>query len=279
LVVNGSNFEIEFDTTFGHITRWIANGRSLVCEAGGPKLGIWRPPTCNDLTGHAIQCKKNGLDALQVINVKYDCVKFKNAVEITIKCRISPPVILSGSSVTYVYTIDDSGTLTIAVDMRPVKSHLASLPRVGLDLCLPETFNQVAWHGKGPQQNYKDNCASTRTGIFASKISNLDYLYEIPQENGNRSKVEWMSITDTYGSGLLARFKDTTFNFQASHYHPENITGAKKIYELERQPTTYLRLDYDHHGLGNASISPFVLPPYELKNEPISFSIELRTIR
>ena len=74
------------------------------------------------------------------------------------------------------------------------------------------------------------------------------------------------------------RFRDTTFNFQASHYHPENITHAKHIYELERQPITYQRLDYDHHGLGNASISPFILPSYELKNKPISFTMELKTI-
>ncbi|KAF9888946.1 hypothetical protein FE257_008115 [Aspergillus nanangensis] len=286
-VVKGATFEITFDTTLGVISRWISKGRNFLAEDGGPKLGIWRPPTCNDLHGHAQQWAKHGLDALQVSNVIVDYAerdKDDDPIEITITYRLSPPVVLSGFSVKQVYTIDTSGAMTIAVDMAPVRSNPTSLPRIGLDLSLSETFNQVAWHGKGPHQSYRDSDASTRQGAFSSKIADLDCLYEIPQENGNRSQVEWMTITDTYGSsGLLARFvkgnnNTNKFNFQASHYYPEDITAAKHIYQLNPRPTTYLRLDYDHHGLGNASIKPFILPPYELRNEPVSFSVELRTI-
>ncbi|KAL4889662.1 glycosyl hydrolases family 2, TIM barrel domain-containing protein [Aspergillus ambiguus] len=277
LVVTGSNFEITFDKTFGHISRWVANGRPML-HVAGPKLGIWRPPTCNDLQGHFLQWKKHGLDALERSNVVCDCVEDNNTVKVTIQYRLAAPVVLSGFSVRTVYTIDGSGAITMAVDMLPIRCNPATLPRVGIDLILPEGFEKVTWHGKGPHQSYKDSCASTRKGVFNSSISDLDFLYEIPQENGNRSEVEWVAITDVYGSGLLARFKDTTFNFQASHYHPDNITTARHIYELERQATTYLRLDYDHHGLGNASIKPFILPPYELRNQAVSFTVELWTI-
>ncbi|CEL06451.1 hypothetical protein ASPCAL09628 [Aspergillus calidoustus] len=287
LSVKGTNFEITFDTTLGVISRWISKGCNLLSdEDGGPKLGIWRPPTCNDLHGHAQQWKKHGLDALQVSNVVFDYAERADdgLVEITITHRLSPPVVLSGFSVKQIYTIDTSGAMTIAVNMTTIRSNPTSLPRIGLDLSLSSAFEQVAWHGKGPHQSYRDSNASTRQGIFSSKISDLDFLYEIPQENGNRSQVEWVTITDAYGSrGLLARFKGsnnttTKFNFQASHYYPEDITSATHIYQLTRRPTTYLRLDYDHHGLGNASIKPFVLPPYELKNEAMSFTVELRTI-
>lgn len=59
-----------------------------------------------------------------------------------------------------------------------------------------------------------------------------------------------MSKTDTYRIDLLTILKDITFNFQVSHYYFEDSTNAKHIYNLERRPTTDLRLEHDYHGLG-----------------------------
>ena len=276
IVVAGPNFKIHFDTIYGHISQWITGGRSLLHKDGGAKLGIWRPPTDNDLAGHALQWQKHGLDALEIENVICNSVEHDNLVEIRIKYRLAPPVVFSGFSVTTIYTIDGSGGLCINVKMSPIRENPTSLPRIGIDFSLSQDFDYVVWHGKGPHQTYKDSSASARKSIFSSKISDLDFLYEVPQENGNRSEVEWVSILDAYGSGLTARFRDTKFNFQASHYSLDNVTKARHIYELVRQPTTHLRLDYDHHGLGNASVDPFILPAYELKNKPTSFTVELR---
>ena len=278
LVIAGPNFEIHFDTTWGQISQWLANGRSLLSENGGPKLGIWRPPTDNDLCGHALQWQKHGLDALEIMDVTVDSTEHDERAEVTVKYRLGAPTVLSGFSVTTIYTIDAAGGLKLGVDVSPITENPISLPRIGIDLELANDFERVKWHGKGPHQSYKDSDASARQGVFTSKISDLDFLYEIPQENGNRSQVKWVSITDAYSSGICARFKDKTFSFQASHYCPEDITEAKHIYQLERQTSTYVRLDLDHHGLGNASISPFVLPEYELKNKPISFTIELQLV-
>lgn len=278
LVVTGPKFQVHFDTTLGRISRWTVNGRSLLHENGGPKLGIWRPPTDNDLAGHALQWQKYGMDALESMNVAYDVVERDNLVELAVKYQLAPAVTFSGFAVSNKYTIDGAGGISIDVKIDPLNEKPRSLPRIGIDLCLPEEFDEVFWHGRGPHQSYKDSNASARKGIFTSKISDLDFLYNIPQENGNRSDVEWVSILDAYGSGFMARFKNTTFNFQASHHHPEDVTAAQHLYDLKARPTTYLRLDYDHHGLGNASIKPFVLPPYELENQATSFTVDLQPI-
>lgn len=111
---------------------------------------------------------------MRIANVVYDYGKREDAVGITVKCRISPPINLSAFSVTYLNTIEGSGALTNAVNMNSIRSKLSCLPRVGLDLCLHNNFNQVAWHDKGPQQSHKDSCASTRKGIITSKISTLE---------------------------------------------------------------------------------------------------------
>lgn len=276
LLVTGANFSIHFDTVLGHITQWTAQGRSLVAAGGGPRLGIWRPPTDNDAVLHALQWQRYGLDALEVSDVSFDVVEHEDGVEVAVRYRLAPPVVFSGFRVALVHRIDSSGGIKMDIKVDPIRATPSSLPRIGLDLCLAEDFEEVVWHGKGPGQSYKDSCAAARQGIFTSKIDDLDWLYEIPQENGNRSEVSWVTITDSYSGGLVARFEDSTFNFQASHYHPANITKSRHIHELIRQPTTYLRLDHDHHGLGNASISPYVLPPYELKNKPFSFKVDIR---
>ena len=42
---------------------------------------------------------------------------------------------------------------------------LPPLPRVGLQLGLPEGFEQFKWYGRGPHENYVDRKASADIGI------------------------------------------------------------------------------------------------------------------
>ena len=60
---------------------------------------------------------QHGLDALEIADVAYDCVECDSLVEVTISYRLGPPVALSGFSVKNVYTIDSSGSITIAVSV------------------------------------------------------------------------------------------------------------------------------------------------------------------
>lgn len=279
LVVSGPKFHVVFDTVLGRIASWVVNGRELLDKDGGPRLGVWRPPTDNDLVRHAIAWKAYGLDALLLMNVKSEVAsQSETAIKIVVTYQLAPPVTFSGFNVKDTYTIDRDGAIGIDVQLEPLNEKPRSLPRIGLDLMLPASAHEVVWHGKGPHQSYKDSNASAKQGLYASTIDDLDFPYNIPQENGNRSDVSWVSVLDTYGSGFTARFSNTKFNFQASHYYPADITAAAHLAELAPRATTYLRLDYDHHGVGNASIDPYVLPAYELKNKPMSFSVELRPV-
>jgi beta-galactosidase/evolved beta-galactosidase subunit alpha len=99
--------------------------------------------------------------------------------------------------------------------------------------------------------------------------------YIVPQENGNKTEVRWMALSDAKGVGLLA-VGAPTIDCSVRHYSTANLSAARHTYELERQDEIELNLDYRHCGLGSASCGPGTRPEYLLPPEPTQFSIRLR---
>ena len=79
-----------------------------------------------------------------------------------------------------------------------------SLPRIGLELVLPGEFTQVSWFGRGPGESYRDSKLANKFGLYSKEVSELHTPYVYPQENGNRTDVKWVSITNLRGVGLFA---------------------------------------------------------------------------
>ena len=111
-------------------------------------------------------------------------------------------------------------------------------------------------------------------GVYACMVDDLYTPYVYPQDNGNRTDVNWVTFTNTRGMGLIAVMP--SLNFSAHRFTTENLTEAKHTCDLIPMDFITLNLDYRHQGLGSASCGPGVLPQYELKPHEFAFSVRLK---
>jgi beta-galactosidase len=276
--VSGPEFQLSVNQADGALRRWRYQGRELILA--GPRPNFWRAPTDNDANAWGDQrmemrWREAGLDRLR-----------QQAGEVTVR-RIAPQVIQmrassfvcapdrpAGFECASTYTVYGSGDLLIECDVVP-DEQLPPLPRVGLQMSLPGDYDTLTWYGRGPHETYADRKEGAQIDVFAGSVDSQYVPYVTPQENGNKTDVRWVALTDNAGLGLLA-VGQPLLNVSAHHYTTVDLTNARHTYELQRRPEITLNLDQRQSGLGNASCGPGTLPQYLIQPEPVSFSVRLR---
>lgn len=98
------------------------------------------------------------------------------------------------------YTVHPAGAIDIRYRYRS-HADLPVLPRVGMLWALPADLNNMGWYGPGPGPTYADRDFE-RVGIYETSLLDDWVDYSRPQENGNRSGIRWMELTDGGGAGL-----------------------------------------------------------------------------
>ena len=182
--------------------------------------------------------------------------------------------------VVYTYSIYGSGDVLVDTHVVP-SEHLPPLPRVGLQMRLPAGYDQFAWYGRGPHESYSDRKMSADVGVYGGTVDEQYVPYIMPQENGNKTEVRWVALTNPAGHGLFVAGvhpEDDApwLNVSAHHFTTQDLAEAKHTYELKRRDEITLNLDYAQGGLGNGSCGPGVLPQYLLQPQEVRFSLWLR---
>jgi beta-galactosidase/beta-glucuronidase len=174
----------------------------------------------------------------------------------------------------YTYLFYGSGDVVIDTHVSP-SDGLSFLPRIGLQMSLPGGYERFTWYGRGPHETYIDRQAGAQVGVYSGTVDEQYVPYIVPQENGNKTDVRWVALTDEEGIGLLA-VGSPWLNVSAHHYSTEDLTQARHTYELKRREDITLNLDYAQSGLGSASCGPGTLDKYRLQPEPVRFRVRLR---
>lgn len=125
------------------------------------------------------------------------------------------------------------------------------LPRVGNQLKLAQSFDQMQWYGKGPHETYIDRQEGALVGIYTGKVADQYTPYIRPQENGNKTQVRWMALTNAQKLGLL--IVGDTLNMSAHQYELKEFTKAKHTPDVKMTNQTTLNIDYGQSGLGSES--------------------------
>ncbi|MBS3762356.1 MAG: DUF4981 domain-containing protein [Planctomycetes bacterium] len=272
IVVEGTEFKIEFEKLMGELTNWCYEGRELIKR--GPRLSFWRAPTDNDAWIEG-QWRAAGLNALRHRIEETESSQVSDgATRITSRGRVAPPSSERGIRCEYVYHVYGSGDVVLTVRGWP-EGEFPPLPRIGVQLVLPPELNYVSWLGLGPGETYPDSRQAGKMGLHSCRVEDFYTPYVRPQEHGNRSDVRWVSLTDRRGMGLLL-VGNPEFNFNVSHYSIQNLEEAAHTIDLQHRDEIYLNIDDRVRPLGTASCGPGPLEKYELQAEDFEFSVRLR---
>ena len=295
LVVSNPTFLLGFDKTYGEIDKWSFMEHNVVCQGAGPRLTFWRGPTDNDKGGQLGEWKSHRLHEMtyEVRSIRHEINKESGALEICVVSYVAPPVLAWGFDTTTTYTVHDDGKLQIHVKASPRGPAPATLPRIGLEMLLPaDDITRCQWFGLGPGQTYKDMKSEGQLGVWDQSLSFMEYFYDRPQENGNRTETRWVKVTNERGFGLKAILErggevddgdnnarpQPSFDFSLSHVTAAELERAEHPYQLKGAGGVVFRIDDDHHGLGSAACGPDVQEQYQLKMRTFDFTVSLEPI-
>ncbi|KAK7421214.1 Beta-galactosidase (Lactase) [Neonectria punicea] len=296
LKVSGLDWSFEFDRARGHLKRWTSGNSALLKP--DPSTGaalvpsFWRPPTDNDGPKAVPYWQRYGVDELKGQLRSFEVSNVAGNVMIEVASFVSPPVLDWGWKCRCRYTINDKGSLEVAVDLHPEGAFPEHVPRVGLNLNASRSLDKVRWCGLGPGESYPDKRGAQRLGIWSvDTVSDLHVPYEVPQETGNRMQTRWAAFTDTQGQRLRAhmnaRSKDkedggadvADFSWAASRFSARAIQDAKHPCDLVEESATLVRLDAKVAGVGTAACGPSVREEDLVHVQPMKFSFLLEHIR
>jgi beta-galactosidase len=138
-----------------------------------------------------------------------------------------------------------------------------------MNLQLPRAFSNAVWFGRGPHESYWDRQAGARVGRYEVTVSQLYFPYVRPQENGNRTGVRWMALTNDAGTGLLIT-GDTLLGIGALHYtvedlDPGDVKAQRHAGDLDERNLVDLNIDLLQMGVGGIhSWGTTAMPKYQL---------------
>jgi len=243
-------------------------------------INFWRPPTENDLKDQNAyrKWKEAGLDSLD-----HSMTGFSNSRDDQGRLLLSSTFDLHNKrkelifQVRTSYRINNDGSMQVEVLADPTGKP-EYLAKIGLQFKLPGRMSKTEWYGMGPHETYPDRKSSGRIDVFRKTVDELWEDYIVPQENGNRSQIRWVSITDTDGYGLLFSGPEP-MNFSAYRYNDGSITEAKHTWQLEKQEYTTFNFDYRQSGLGTASCGPGCRPVYLLPAQNTNFGFTISPLQ
>ncbi len=244
--VTGPNLEVTVGNQSGALESLKFNDFEVLVAPLTPNF--WRVPTDND-NGNGMPrrqgvWRKAGPDRT-VESVRAEQVNTKMA-RIIVDAKL--PV---GDNTRCTTTYDVYGTADIVVTMSvtPSGNEIPDLPRFGMQMAIPAQFSEMTWFGRGPQETYWDRKTGAAVGLYSGPVEKEIHVYVRPQENGNKTDVRWMTLTNERGAGLLA-VGMPLLSVSAWPFSMEDLEKATHINELPRRDFITVNLDYKQQGVG-----------------------------
>ena len=292
LEVSGVDMKIIFDLVSGRLTSFNYKGKELIKK--GPEPDFWRPPTDNDY----------GYNMDKLLGV------WKKAGERTVvtKANISQPE-LGKVLVTFNYDIPDeagkkiggyattftiygSADVVVKNQFSKLSDKIPEIPRMGMQMQLPEEFTNLKWFGRGPHENYVDRKTSADVGLYESTVADQYTPYIRPQENGYKTDTRWLTLTDDNGTGILvsgdplicfAALNNIHDDFESpgklSQYRKDAKSANTHTIDVKPRDLVNLNIDLGQMGVGgDNSWGALIHPQYRLLDKKYEYSFRIRPV-
>ena len=286
--ISGERFQLIFDKKAGVIRSAAYDGKTLFTD--GPRPNFWRAPTDNDgfdasnpwIFYRKFMLAKRwanaGLDRLKTKVNAFGATADGTKATVRVSKTISADGIEAGFEMDETYTIDTGGRIRIRYEVKPFGDLPEDLPRIGTQMTVPPEFETFTWYGRGPHESYIDRKTGAKLGLYSGTVDEQFFNYPAPQENGNKTDVRWLSVTDPEGLGIKVHGPQP-LEASIRHYTQENLSKAYRTYQLSRVPESYLYIDYRQGPIHNNSCGPLPLEKYRLKPEAVSYEVVIEPVR
>ena len=178
---------------------------------------------------------------------------------------------------THRYTLHADGRLVVDNDIAFSGDDMTDLPRAGVRLDLVAGYENLAYFGRGPVENYSDRKAGSLVARYETTVAAEYVDYVMPQEHGHHTDVRWLELSAGRKAPALRITAAPLFEFNATHYAAEDLYAAKHTTDLAPRAETIVYLDAAHRGLGTQSCGPDALDRYKLKAKRYAFTYVLTT--
>ena len=252
----GNDFSVFINKTSGALESYIWKGKEQVFAPLLPDFT--RPQTDNDRRGwktHRVlrQWYEN---APELKDIRLTTLQNNSAVISTYQ------LINDSVEVSIMYQIDKDGKLKVDYALR-LKPGLPNIPKVGMQMGIERSYDNIEWFGRGPLENYVDRRYGFDAGIYSQNIFDFLEPYVVPQENGNRNDVRWMYLNNQKNKEGLLIVADSLLSMSAWPYTEQNIVAAKHTNKLKDAGYTILNIDLVQMGVGGNDSWSEVAAPLE----------------
>lgn len=238
-------------------------------------LYFWKPENDNQnwMSGYSRKLKgwikileERKPQSAELIKIDgHDGLSFKLSVEPNAEIKLS-----------YLFMAENE--VQVIAEYLPLTDSLPDLPKFGMRMRLPLSFQDIKYYGRGPLENYPDRKYSQNIGIYEMKLSEYQTEYIKPQDNGNRSDVRWFEISSP--ETTLKIKGNQPLNIRAWDYGEEDLEGVRHKHEMKSGNFVNLNIDGEIHGVGGInSFGAWTLDKYTVKgNQPHSYSFIIEAL-
>lgn len=266
-VFSSGGVTASIDDESGLLASLTRDGEPLLAAAIKPCY--WRAPTDND-RGNRMP-KRLGI--WKTADDTRELLAVDQAGDAIVACF----ELLDGKATeTLTYRMTSGGDLAITHKIEAVGS-LPELPRVGLRTKASPSVETATWFGRGPHETMWDRKTGAEVGRYSNPADELTHDYVRPQENGSRTDVRWLALTDGNHAGLLL-LGDPRFDFSLRPYTQEELEAALHVHDLPRNETLSLHVDHRQMGVGgDNSWGALTHPEYRLPPGDYEYTVTLRS--
>ncbi|MBO7515076.1 MAG: glycoside hydrolase family 2, partial [Lachnospiraceae bacterium] len=168
------------------------------------------------------------------------------------------------------YRIDGNGRLAIHCEGETADK-VAFLPRLGIRLFLPKSFNRFDYLGFGPYESYIDKHQASYFGAFGGRVCDAFEDYVRPQENGSHWGCKHLAVRNK--DAEICFTAPSAFSFNVSEYTQEELAAKRHNFELEKCRDTVLCVDSEMAGVGSASCGPALDARYRITLPHVSLDL------
>lgn len=226
LLIRARDVSVSFDSATGLLVSIRHSDKELLQAPLVPNF--WRAPTDNDFGNYmpawAAMWEQAGrnrkLDSFAV-NIDATC-----CAKVTAMYSFADDRGKKLATWTATYEVTADGRVNIDNEFTR-NADLPVMPRIGMNVELIRSLQQVEWFGRGPHENYSDRKESANVGRYTNTVADHYVPYMRPQENGYKTDVRWLSLSDAE-SGLLIVAGDL-ISFGVSHNRLIDFVPPVKI--------------------------------------------------